>query len=62
VSNVGYDTKALLKLIAEIIAKSQTLREAYNSVTRAASVEDVSLLSYDEALALIKAEREDKQQ
>jgi len=46
---MAYDTKALLSLIANAIAKSETLKEAYAAIMEAANVEGVSILSYEEA-------------
>jgi len=47
---MAYDTKAMFQLIADCIAKSQTVEEAYHSVMKAANVEGVSLITYGEAL------------
>ena len=53
---MAYDTKVILSLIARIILKSKTLKEAYSEVVLAANAEGVVLKSYDEAKAEIEAE------
>jgi hypothetical protein len=51
---MALETKALLSLLADNIAKSQTLKEAYSVVMKAANVEGVSVLSYEDALEEIE--------
>jgi len=45
---MAYETKVILTLLAENIAKAETVKEAYGAVRRAASVEGVQLPPYDE--------------
>ncbi|MCL2633543.1 MAG: hypothetical protein FWD34_03405 [Oscillospiraceae bacterium] len=54
---MAFETKALLSTIADNIAKSETLKEAYSVVMKAANVEGVSLPSYEEAVEEVKAMR-----
>jgi hypothetical protein len=44
---MAYDTKFMIGLIAQNIAKSKTLKEAYDSVKVAACVEGMQLPSYE---------------
>ena len=46
---MAYETKVILGLIARIILKSKTLKEAYNEVVRAANAEGIIMKPYDEA-------------
>lgn len=55
---MAYDTKAMFSLIANNIAKSASLEEAYAAVLEAANAEGVSLPTYEEKIAEIKAIRE----
>jgi len=55
---VGFETKVILKLLAEAIINAETLEEAYNAVAGAASVEGSVMPSYEEALKLRKEMRE----
>jgi len=48
---MAYDTKAMFSLIANNIAKSKTLSEAYAAVMEAANVEGVNLPTYEEKIA-----------
>ena len=50
-----YETKVILMLLAQQVAKSRTVKEAYNAIARAASVEDVSLPPFEEFLAEMEA-------
>jgi len=45
---MAYDTKVMLKLIAQNVAKSKTVKEAYNTVKFAASAEDVDLPAFED--------------
>ena len=47
---MAFETKVILKLIAEAITNAETLEEAYDAVAGAASVEGLVLPSYEEAL------------
>jgi len=55
-NDMAYETKVILSLIAEGIAKAQTVKAAYQSVVRAANVEGVKLPSYEEMKAELDAE------
>jgi C4-type Zn-finger protein len=46
---MAYESKALLASIAEILIKSDTVKEAYKSVAKIANVEGVIMQPYDEA-------------
>jgi len=48
------DTKALLSLLADNVAKSKTLKEAYMSIMKAANVEGVAIKTYEEAIEEIE--------
>jgi len=45
---MAYDTKLIVKLIAQGIAKCDTVKEAYRYVKNAASVEGMELPTYEE--------------
>jgi hypothetical protein len=45
---MAYETKVILALLAQQIAKAETLEEAYKAVEMAANVEGVNLPSYEE--------------
>jgi len=47
---MAYDTKVLLTLLAQAIAKTGSVKEAYMIVVRAANVEGVQLPSYEEMI------------
>ena len=48
---MAYETKVILQLLADNIAKSKTLKEAYMHVQKAASVEGMHLPSYEDTKA-----------
>ena len=54
---MALETKAILSLIASGIAKSKTVREAYDLVAEAATTEGVVLKTYDEAVTTIEETR-----
>jgi len=54
---MAYDTKVLLTLLAQAIAKTDSVKEAYMMVARAANVEGVQLPSYDEMVKEIEKEK-----
>jgi hypothetical protein len=56
---MAYDTKLIIRLIADNIAKSESLREAYDSVVEAANIEGVKLPNYKEAREEIERKRAD---
>ena len=47
---MSYETKVILALLAQQIAKASSVREAYTMVADAANVEGVKLPDYDEYL------------
>jgi len=53
---MAYETKVILTMIAEAIARAKTMKEAYGFVARAASIEGITLPSYDEFKAQLEAE------
>ena len=55
---MAYETKVILTMIAEAIARSKSLKEAYGYVARAASAEGLKLPSYDEIKDLLEQEKE----
>ena len=54
---MAYETKVILTLIAEAIGRTETVEEAYNVVVQAASVEGVSLPSYEEFIAQLRSKK-----
>ena len=50
---MAYETKVILKLLAESIARAKSAKGAYEIVVRAANAEGVTLPSYDEILKQI---------
>jgi hypothetical protein len=48
VSVMAYETKVILALLAEQVAKAKTPKEAYNAIRRAANVEGVQLPTYED--------------
>ena len=55
---MAYETKVILTLLAEQVAKSQTPKEAYNAIRRAANVEGVQLPPFEEYREQLKSESE----
>ena len=51
---MAYETKVILMLLAQQVAKSKTVKEAYNAIARAASVEGVLLPPFEEFLREIE--------
>jgi hypothetical protein len=51
------ETKMIVKLIAQQIARCQTVKEAYNAVRSAVNVEGIELPSYDEYKEEIKKDQ-----
>jgi len=51
------ETKVILKLLADNVAKSKTLEEAYESIAEAANLEGLALPSYKEALEILEQRR-----
>jgi hypothetical protein len=54
---MAYDTKAMFSLLADNVAKSKTLKEAYLVIMKAANVEGVAIKPYEEALEEIEEAR-----
>ena len=46
---MAYETKVILKMVAEEIAKSKSLKEAYMFVENAANAEGLEIPKYEEA-------------
>ncbi|MDR2167012.1 MAG: hypothetical protein LBE35_04060 [Clostridiales bacterium] len=53
---MAYETKVILALVGEGIARSSSVRQAYNFVRKAANVEGVILPTFDETKHRIEAE------
>ena len=51
---MAYETKVILTLIAEAIGRAETVEEAYTIIVQAASVDGVTLPSYEEFIAQLK--------
>ncbi|MCL2018315.1 MAG: hypothetical protein FWG70_01030 [Oscillospiraceae bacterium] len=56
---MAYDTKALLSVLADTVIKSKTLKEVYLSIMKAANVEGVTILPYEEAIKEVEKARGD---
>jgi len=54
---MAYETKVILKLLANAIGNAETIEEAYEVIAEAASVEDLTLPSYDEVIERRKEKR-----
>ena len=52
---MAYETKVILSLLAQQVAKAKSLEEAYMAIADAANVEGLSLPDYDEAQKKIAA-------
>jgi hypothetical protein len=48
---MAYETKVILILLAQQIVRCKTIKEAYNSIAKAASVEGVNLPPYEDFIA-----------
>jgi len=55
---MAVETKVILSLLLDGVAKSRTLEEAYNVIAKAASVEGMNALPYDEAVKEIEQVRQ----
>ena len=51
---MAYETKVILMLLAQTIVRSKTVKEAYQAVAIAASVEGVEFPSFEEFLAKVE--------
>jgi len=54
---MAYETKVILTMIAEAIARAKNIKEAYGFVVRAANVEGLQLPSYEELKELLEKEQ-----
>ena len=52
---MAYETKVILALVAQQVAKAKSLEEAYMAIVDAANVEGLSLPDYDEVQKKIAA-------
>ena len=55
---MAYETKVILTLLAEAIARTNSAKEAYGCVVRAASVEGIKLPTFTELREMQKQEAE----
>ena len=46
---MAYETKVILTMLADRVARADSLEEAYNCITKAACVEGMKLPDYEEA-------------
>jgi hypothetical protein len=53
---MAYETKVILSLLAQQISRLKTIKQAYNAIVEAASVEGVQLPSYEDVQKKIKQE------
>jgi hypothetical protein len=53
---MAFETKVMLRLLTESIGRAKSVKEAYNVVAKAASVEGMKVPSYDEFQAELKEE------
>jgi len=58
---MAYDTKALLSSLAQNVAKSESVEEAYLAVMKTANVEGVQIPTYDEAMEELEGLRKNKE-
>ena len=58
VDSMALETKVILSLLLDGVAKSENLEEAYDIVANAARVEGLKVLTYEEALRKIEKVRE----
>ena len=56
---MAFETKVLLSLLADAVAKTDNVKAAYEVIARAANVEGVQLPSYDEKRKQLKDESAD---
>ena len=55
-SVMAYETKVIMTLLAERIARARTVKEAYTVVAKAAGVKGLKLPTYEETLKEFEAE------
>jgi len=53
---MAYETKVILTMIAEAIARAKTVKEAYGFVVRAANAEGLKLPTYEEFKEILEQE------
>ena len=58
---MAYETKAIFSLLAEGIGRAKSVREAYNIVVKAANIEGVQIISYDEFIEQLKEMQPEEQ-
>jgi len=51
---MAYETKAIFSLLADSIGRAKTVREAYNIIVKAANIEGVHIMSYEEFMEQLK--------
>ena len=47
---MAYETKVILALLAQQVGKAKSVKEAYTAIVKAANVEGMQLVSYEEFL------------
>ena len=57
---MAYDTKLMLSAISQIIAKSETIEEAYRAIQTMGNVEGVFIKPLEEVRAEFKKDKEGK--
>lgn len=51
---MAYETKVILALLAQQVAKAESVKEAYTMIVQAANVEGVELPTYEEMVKRLK--------
>ncbi|MCL2421850.1 MAG: hypothetical protein FWD03_08340 [Defluviitaleaceae bacterium] len=54
---MAYETKLIMALLAERVAKAETVEEAYSVISNAASVEGLKLPTYEDAKEKFKEKK-----
>jgi len=57
---MAFETKVILSMIIQLIAKSDTIKDAYNSVSMASKVEGLDFPLYEEMLEKLRTDKDDK--
>lgn len=57
---MAFETKAIFSLLSDSVGRTKSVKEAYNVIVKAANVEGVKLPSYDDFIAQLKEEEENK--
>jgi len=55
---MAYETKVILTLLAQQVAQTQSAREAYALIVRAANVEGLKLPTFDDMVKELEDEKE----